>query len=755
MAVDPIQAPPPPRSATDLFSDPLDSHPLWFKPDLFLSPNFDTDSYISELRTFVPFDTLRSELRSHLTSLNHELIDLINRDYADFVNLSTKLVDVDSAVVRMRAPLLELREKIEGFRGSVDSSLVALKNGLGQRSEAAATREVLELLLDTFHVVSKVEKLIKELPSVPADWSNGDVNVTEKNAASNGNIENGTNVRETQSMLLERIASEMNRLKFYIAHAQNLPFIQNMEKRIQSASLLLDASLGHCFVDGLEHRDENVIYNCLRAYAAIDNTSSAEEIFRTTVVAPLIQKIIPHGASGVVVGTSRDGLEDDYQEIKKCIEKDCKFLLEISSAENSGLHVFDFLANSILKEILSAIQKGKPGAFSPGRPTEFLINYKSSLDFLAHLEGYCPSRSAVTKFRAEAVYIEFMKQWNVGVYFSLRFQEIAGALDSALAATSLIPVHSSHSGHGNSQDLTLKQSVTFLESLRSCWREDVLIVSCADKFLRLTLQLLSRFSNWLSSGLAARKMGNTGPNSGYKWAASAVPNDFLYIIHDINCLATEVCGDYLEHVLKLLSSCSAGILDLVKQSILQGGKSLHDLTPLAINAITEALVDEAVKGLKDVKAIATTFRMTNKPIPTRHSLYVSGLLTPLKKDFLDMEKHNPYLTKETINELRHGAATAITGRYYDMVAEIVSVARKTESSLQRLKKGAQRRAGVSSDVSDPTVSDTDKLCMQYFLDIQEYGRTLSTLGVDAKEIPAYRSLWQCVAPSDRENVINL
>lgn len=38
-----------------------------------------------------------------------------------------------------------------------------------------------------------------------------------------------------------------------------------------------------------------------------------------------------------------------------------------------------------------------------------------------------------------------------------------------------------------------------------------------------------------------------------------------------------------------------------------------------------------------------------------------------------MEKHNPYLTKETINELRHGAATAITGRYYDMVAEIVSV----------------------------------------------------------------------------------
>lgn len=59
----------------------------------------------------------------------------------------------------------------------------------------------------------------------------------------------------------------------------------------------------------------------------------------------------------------------------------------MSHAENSGLHVSSFLANSILKEIHSAIQKGQPGVFSPGRPTEFLKNYKASLDFLAYLEG--------------------------------------------------------------------------------------------------------------------------------------------------------------------------------------------------------------------------------------------------------------------------------------------------------------------------------------------------------------------------------
>ncbi|OMO52866.1 COG2 complex component [Corchorus capsularis] len=742
---------PAPRSATDLFSDPLDSHPLWFKPSLFLSPDFDSESYISELRTFVPFDTLRSELQAHLSSLNHELIDLINRDYADFVNLSTKLVDVDSAVLRMRAPLLELRDKIQGFRGAVEGSLFALKNGLSQRAEATAAREVLELLLDTFHVVSKVEKLIKELPTVASDWSNGDVNsVQKKNALSLQHVENGTtNLRETQSMLLERIASEMNRLNFYIAHAENLPFIQNMEKRIRSASLLLDASLGHCFVDGLEHRDANAIYNCLRAYAAVDNTSSAEEIFRTTIVAPLIQNIIPHGSSGgVVAGTSGDELENDYQQMKKYVENDCKFLLDIASAENSGLHVFDFLANSILKEVLSAIQKGKPGAFSPGRPKEFLKNYKSSLDFLAYLEGFCPSRAAATKFRSEPVYVEFMKQWNVNVYFTLRFQEIAGALDSALAAPSLVLVQNSNSDEENSQNLTLKQSVTLLESLRSCWSEEVFLLSFSDKFLRLSLQLPSRYSNWLSSGLAARKKGSAGSNPGCEWAISAAPDDFVYVIHDINCLVKEISGGYLDHVLQVLSSCSTEVRDLVKQSILYSGKSLNDLLPSVINTITEALVQKSVEDLRQLKGITATYRMTNKPLPVRHSPYVAGA-------FLDGERATMYLTNSARNDLLLGAATEITGRYYELAADLVSVARKTESSLQRIRQGAQRRAGASSDVSDNNVSDTDKICMQLFLDIQEYGRNLAALGVEAANITAYRSLWQCVAPADRKNVINL
>lgn len=75
------------------------------------------------------------------------------------------------------------------------------------------------------------------------------------------------------------------------------------------------------------------------------------------------------------------------------------------------------------------------------------------------------------------------------MYIACRFQEIAGSLDSALVGSGLTPIQNLNPALG----LTLKQSHTLLECLRSCWKEDVLVISISDKFLRLTLQLISRF----------------------------------------------------------------------------------------------------------------------------------------------------------------------------------------------------------------------------------------------------------------------
>lgn len=57
----------------------------------------------------VPLEALSAELEAHLQVLRNRLVEVINEHYGDFVSLSSKLVNVDSAVIRMQKPLLEIK----------------------------------------------------------------------------------------------------------------------------------------------------------------------------------------------------------------------------------------------------------------------------------------------------------------------------------------------------------------------------------------------------------------------------------------------------------------------------------------------------------------------------------------------------------------------------------------------------------------------------------------------------------------------
>lgn len=65
---------------------------------------------------------------------------MINEDYSDYVSLSSRLVNVEGAVLRMRKPLLDLKEKLVLVQDSVKSELTALNQGLKRRKEVAGSR---------------------------------------------------------------------------------------------------------------------------------------------------------------------------------------------------------------------------------------------------------------------------------------------------------------------------------------------------------------------------------------------------------------------------------------------------------------------------------------------------------------------------------------------------------------------------------------------------------------------------------------
>ncbi|CAI9757349.1 unnamed protein product [Fraxinus pennsylvanica] len=353
--------------------------------------------------------------------------------------------------------------------------------------------------------------------------------------------------------------------------------------------------------------------------------------------------------------------------------------------KNSGLHVFSFLANFVLREVLSAIQKGKPGALSPGRPPEFLKNYKASPNFLAYLEGLCPSRFAISKSREEAVYMEFMKQWNTGVYFTFRIlncifitdsqtgcqldwmlakpvtQEDTLKYQNGVCETIIIETRKNvrhkteheSANEGKGDLLTPWRERAGSEKMlagnhiwwkRRIWLMQRLIIHLELMQVEEKLDFRRVRKKSYSEGVGSGGEGEgEGEGEGNKKCQFSL--NLLEINHDLNCLVEEICSGYLGNVLEPLISCSPEVPDLVRQSILQGGNSLEVLPPLA---------------------------------------------------FLDGKRVATYLTGDFRNELLQGATSEITLRYYVFDADCVSV---------------------------------------LFLDIQEYARNLASLGVDAANIP--------------------
>ena len=55
--------------------------------------------------------------------LRNKLVEVINEHYGDFVSLSSKLVNVDSAVIRMQKPLMEIKVQMALYESDTSNAL--------------------------------------------------------------------------------------------------------------------------------------------------------------------------------------------------------------------------------------------------------------------------------------------------------------------------------------------------------------------------------------------------------------------------------------------------------------------------------------------------------------------------------------------------------------------------------------------------------------------------------------------------------
>jgi len=725
----------------------------------------------------VPLETLDAQLAAHAETLRARLVEVVNDDYDEFVSLSTKLVDVNGAVAKLQAPLLETKQRVEAARSAVAAQAAALQEGLARRQAAAAARALLELAQEAMHVMAKVEKLLSELPEVGAvavlsNNTNGGSKEGRQQHQQNGSslAESEQEDLEARCRLLDRLCSEVSRLNFFAVKGEELAAVRQMAPRIQRAASNLQSELDSALARVIHAQNPTALAVLMHAYGSLGTTEAAEAVVRKEVVAPVVaaavkqavQKHKEEGGSNAPSFSSTVSLAVVLPVVHAALQEQTGPFFELALSPAGGAAAFDFLGGSLLPESLTAVEKVCSGCYSPGIPDAFHANYLAFTSFVDNLERLCLTESQVKRFRVSDTYTQSYKKWNVAAYFSLRFQDVARGLEEALDGIGLAEETATLSEETKAMRFNFAATTAVWKALQSTMDPHVFLPQLGDRFLRLALQVLARFCTWVAAGTAkkAEEVSETPeiPDEDNKnensspWAVGATVEQLAGVAQDIAALQSAVQSEIFPQFMKLLASNNKSSTSSASEALGAAfgdcDEKLSAASEAVLHAAASGLVERCCEALKQLRGIVATFRMTTRGAPTRPAQYASAILEPLAT-FLTRADG---LSQTGRTALSRAVLDGVVKRYHTLAHDTLSTVRKTESSLRRLKSrkgdGVESAGGSGADAggAPPVAYGTDELiAMQLALDIEEFGKKIKECGVAPETLESFGQLKAVVA----------
>lgn len=310
-------------------------HPSWFKPESFLQPDFNPQTYVAGVRKYVrtkachprpdtlprclwtryPTSSTATSPRSrpgyvfaanvcrHAPHQPSQLVEVINEDYNDFVSLSTKLVNIDGSVLRMQKPLLELKARLPHLDPCVHQPHNALgapccgagghqgPDGRPQRwpcTPSAGRGMPCNAGADAGHRARHGQGLpgcnIIALRVCTIHMRcQVEKLITEANDAGDVSTMSEDDLA-AHARLLERVGGEMARLQFFSARGAQLAFMQQLAPRVARATTSAEARFSEALQIALTRGQHSTVTHCLHAFASISATAAGEAVVRCVTV---------------------------------------------------------------------------------------------------------------------------------------------------------------------------------------------------------------------------------------------------------------------------------------------------------------------------------------------------------------------------------------------------------------------------------------------------------------------------------------
>lgn len=706
---------------------------LCFDKDEFMKDDFDVDKFVADCRKRVQLEEMREDLEQYYRLLKTAMVELINKDYADFVNLSTNLVGMDKALNQLSVPLGQLREEVLSLRSSVNEVIEAIDTQLSKQDDIQKKKLCVLRLIQVVRSVEKIEKILHQ------------------NTKDTTSLETSSPLLAGQ--ILERIATEFNQLQFHAVQSKGMPLLDKVRPRIAGITAMLQQSLEGLLIQGLQTSNIDIVRHCLRTYATIDKTRDAEALVGQVLVKPYMDEVIVEQ----FVKSSPNGLKVMYAKLLEFVPHHCRLLREvtggaISSDKADIVPGYDFLVNSVWPEIIRGVEERVPSLFNPGNPDVFYERYTVSMDFVRKFERQCGSQASVKRLRAHPSYQSFHNKWNLPVYFQLRFKEIAGSLESAIAdGLEATPVGSS---------FHLQVTEVLWSCVCRCWTDQVYLPPLAHRFWKLTLQLISRYSTFLTEVLTKTSSTEASKDSVRPLPSSASSTSsrtsqdadsetggptvlstkqLVFIAADVDKLQGKI-PDISEMIKAKLENIGFQNFAIVSEALQDSSTSLSSCVPTLNSRMTQHLTERSIRFLKNASEVPRLYRRTNKEVPTRASAYMDNALRPLHQLVTDSKN---VVKDSIIQEWLRVTLSDCTHRYFETISDVLSSVRKMEESLKRLKQ-ARKTTTTSTVGVNAGPSDDSKIRLQLALDVEYLGEQIENMGLQPSDITMFSSLLELV-----------
>ncbi|KAJ3183009.1 Conserved oligomeric Golgi complex subunit 2 [Geranomyces variabilis] len=727
--------------------------PISFERSCFAGPAFSSEDFLAD-RRHIELDRLKGELQQALRDLKTELVELINLDYADFINLSTKLVGVDTMIADLARPLETINTVAQSVRDSLADVIFRLEDELQKRAVIREKKLYIQLFISIHESIEKLDALLQMSKAGP--------NTSEKDTTGS---EDGT---LSGGKLIERVANEYSQLQYLISKADKTPFVQKIEKRISRIKATLTSSLSKsltaAYKDVMDKPDlpaaRDALSQILRTYVSVDRVQDAEIIFQNSITMPFLRAVVSRQnltVDSTVPVAARSGhpLEVMYEKILKFVRDDCAEVIVVTRKTFHGT-AGNLLVNALWVPIATTIIQSTPFIFNPGIPEVFHENFSHTMRFLENLEKLCRTRRNLDQFRSHPVTVDFLKRWQLSVYFQIRVREIATDLEDTLSAA-----YDLGATREESEGLILPPSSALIVCVNLCWDDKVFLRGLSHRFWKLTLQLIARYVTWVQDSLST----DIGSLAGLSEATSPNPQDrplpplpeggddetlrkFLHFYHDIRNVSSQIISIFETDMRPKLPQ-QASNDPILCTSLNEALANLHVLVPELTQRVCSVLIKLCSDPLrKNVQEISPQYRMTRKEAPSKHSYFVPSIFAPLSSFF---DNNQNLANSSAALEWTTNVADHVASKYSATITAVLQNIKVNEDfALSKAKK--PRRGGGSASVAAATganeeaLSDFDKIRLQLYFDVQEFGRQIDALGVDSKTLTALTELKAAVQP---------